>query len=97
MNGYPAIADIARTADEIAHAVVATPVFRWDTPEINDVIDAGTEVQLKLELFQRTGTFKARGAIVNALRLDAEQRRRGITAVSAGNHAIAADYAAIVE
>lgn len=96
MNEYPTIGNIARTADVIDEAVVETPVFRWDTPEINEVVDAGTEVLLKLELFQRTGTFKARGAVVNALRLDAGQRRRGITAVSAGNHAIAAAYAATV-
>lgn len=96
MNEYPAIADITRADDSIRHAVVETPVFRWDTSEINDAIGAGTEVHLKLELFQRTSTFKARGAIVNALRLDADQRRRGITAVSAGNHAIAAAYAASV-
>jgi threonine dehydratase len=96
MNEYPAIAEIERTAEAIRHAVVETPVWRWDTPEIDEVVGAGTEVHLKLELFQRTGTFKARGALVNALRLDADQRRRGITAVSAGNHAIAAAWAASV-
>jgi len=41
-------------------------VLRRDTPEINHAVDAGTGVQLELELFQRTGTFRARGAIVLA-------------------------------
>jgi threonine dehydratase len=51
-------------------------------------------VVLKLELFQRTGTFKARGAINSIGQLDAAARARGVTAVSAGNHAIAVAYAA---
>ena len=45
-------------------------------------------------MLQRTGTFKARGALLNALALDAGARRRGVTAVSAGNHAIAVAFAA---
>jgi len=94
MTPYPGLQDIARARDAIGSAVAETPVCRWDSPEIMDVLPAGTDVILKLELFQRTGTFKPRGAIVNALRLDDAQRSRGITAVSAGNHAIAAAYAA---
>ncbi len=48
----------------------------------------------KLEFLQRTGTFKARGALANLHALSREQLDRGITAVSAGNHAIAAAFAA---
>ncbi|WP_264319408.1 MULTISPECIES: threonine/serine dehydratase [Rhizorhabdus] len=54
----------------------------------------GAEVMLKLELFQHGGSFKARGALLNLLRLDEAQRARGVTAVSAGNHAIAVAFAA---
>lgn len=96
MTAYPTPADFERARDAIGDSVIETPVFRWDSPEITDAVAPGTDVILKLELFQRSGTFKPRGAIVNALRLDAQQRRRGITAVSAGNHAIAAAYAARV-
>jgi threonine dehydratase len=49
---------------------------------------------LKLELFQYAGTFKPRGALLNMLELDAEQLTAGVTAVSAGNHAIAVAFAA---
>jgi len=49
---------------------------------------------MKLELFQHTGTFKARGALLNALTLSEKERSRGLTAVSAGNHAIAVGWAA---
>jgi threonine dehydratase len=51
-------------------------------------------VILKLELFQHTGSFKARGALANMLDLDADALARGVTAVSAGNHAIAVAFAA---
>ena len=53
-----------------------------------------TDVVLKLELFQHTGSFKPRGALTVVNSLDAEALRRGLTAVSAGNHAIAVAYAA---
>jgi threonine dehydratase len=49
---------------------------------------------MKLELFQRTGTFKPRGALSNMLSLGSSDLKNGICAVSAGNHAIAAAYAA---
>lgn len=48
----------------------------------------------KMELWQVTGSFKARGALANISTLTDEQRQRGVTAVSAGNHAIATAYAA---
>ena len=48
----------------------------------------------KLEFLQNAGTFKARGVINNILNLSAIQKKNGITAVSAGNHAIASSFAA---
>ena len=55
---------------------------------------SGAEVWAKLELWQVTGSFKARGALANCLKLDERQRAAGVTAVSAGNHAIATAWAA---
>jgi threonine dehydratase len=49
---------------------------------------------LKCELFQHTGSFKARGAIAKLASLDAGERARGVIAISAGNHAQAVAYAA---
>ena len=63
-------------------------------PAVEAAFAPGTRALLKLELFQHTGSFKARGALVNALALDEDQRRRGICTISAGNHAIAAAFAA---
>ena len=53
-----------------------------------------TNLFLKLEFFQYSGTFKARGAVNNILNLSDKQKKLGITAVSAGNHAIATSFAA---
>jgi threonine dehydratase len=74
--------------------VLETPIHAWRGAEVDARVGAGTQVVLKLELFQYTGTFKARGAITSISRLDAAARARGVTAVSAGNHAIATAYAA---
>lgn len=47
----------------------------------------GAEVFLKLENQQRTGSFKDRGALARLCALGPEERRRGVIAMSAGNHA----------
>lgn len=80
----------------IAPYVIETPLHRWRGRELEERVGADTEIALKLELFQRTGTFKPRGALSVMLRLPPATLARGITAVSAGNHAIAAAYAAQV-
>ncbi|HST37652.1 MAG TPA: pyridoxal-phosphate dependent enzyme [Allosphingosinicella sp.] len=78
----------------IAPYVVRTPVHDWRGREIEALLAPGTRVDLKLELFQQSGTFKARGATSKMLRLTPDERARGVCAVSAGNHAIATAYAA---
>ena len=55
-------------------------------------LDAG--ISLKLEMLQYTGSFKPRAALLNAMQIDAEGLQRGITAVSAGNHAAAISFTA---
>jgi threonine dehydratase len=49
---------------------------------------------LKCELFQRTGSFKPRGALNKLSSLSAEEKQRGVIAISAGNHAQAVAYVA---
>jgi len=88
------LADIEETRRLIAPHVAVTPVHDWQGREIAALLAPGTRVNLKLELFQHSGTFKPRGALSVMLRLTDEQRRNGVTAVSAGNHAIATAYAA---
>lgn len=80
-----------RTA-ALREAVLHTPTVPFKTPLIDGLM-AG-EVFLKLECLQYTGTFKARGALSVARQIPQDQCSNGITAASAGNHAIAAAWAA---
>ncbi len=86
--------DIRATAEKIAPYIERTPVITWQGSAIDALCGDQADVSVKLELWQRSGTFKARGALSNMLRLSDDQRARGVTAMSAGNHAIAVAYAA---
>lgn len=76
--------------------VLRTPVHELEGPAIRDAFGAGTRPVLKLELLQRTGSFKPRGALLNVMSLSRDELARGVCAISAGNHAIATAYAARV-
>ena len=52
----------------------------------------GLDIVLKLETLQRTGSFKERGALNRLVQLTAEERVRGVIAMSAGNHAQGVAY-----
>src|ERR1700751_1375587 len=90
----PSLDAVRETLSRIGPHVVRTPVHHWRGTELEARVGDDTQVILKLELFQHTGTFKARGAVNTMLGLGPEALRRGVTAVSAGNHAIATAYAA---
>ncbi len=72
--------------------LIRTPVLRCRSLE--DYVGKVFEIHSKLEFLQRTGTFKPRGALSVMLGLDSQQKEAGVTAVSAGNHAIATAFAA---
>jgi threonine dehydratase len=84
---------IAHAREQIADAVLRTPVWHWRSPTIAALLP-DTQVHLKVEALQTTGSFKARGALLWARSLDPDARARGLVAVSAGNHAIAVAWAA---
>ena len=88
----PTIADVRALRETLGDSIWTTPLTRCGGIELE--LDNGTSVWGKLEFLQRTGTFKARGALANLAALTHEQRQRGVTAVSAGNHAIATAFAA---
>jgi threonine dehydratase len=88
------LAEIRAAREMLGERIRTTPIQPLLGPAVEAALPAGTQAILKLELFQHTGSFKARGALVNTLALDAVARARGICAISAGNHAIAAAYAA---
>jgi threonine dehydratase len=80
--------DIEQAARAIAGAVEVTPARLSRT--LSAI--AGAEIFLKFENLQFTASFKERGALNRLLTLDAEQRKRGIIAMSAGNHAQGVAY-----
>lgn len=90
----PTLEEIRTARARLGGRVRETPVWCWQGREIEAVAGAGATVFLKLELFQYGGTFKPRGALLNMLALEPAALARGVTAVSAGNHAIAVGYAA---
>jgi threonine dehydratase len=91
----PPTLDAMRAVAERNRAdILVTPVHRWRGIELAGRVGEETDVVLKLELFQHTGSFKPRGALTVVNSLDSAALRRGLTAVSAGNHAIAVAYAA---
>lgn len=92
MPPAPDIDAIDSLRRSLGNDIVLTPTIRC--AGLEELLDDGTTVFGKLEFLQRTGTFKARGALATLHGLDPEKRTAGITAVSAGNHAIAAAYAA---
>lgn len=90
----PALEEIRDARERLGRRVRTTPVWRWRGREIEERAGAETRVFLKLELFQHAGTFKPRGALLNMLALKPAALARGVTAVSAGNHALAVAFAA---
>ncbi|HVC55617.1 MAG TPA: threonine ammonia-lyase [Stellaceae bacterium] len=82
------IADIRRAQAAIAGAVARTPTVR--AAALSEL--AGCEVFLKLETLHPTGSFKERGALNKLLGLSDSERRGGVVAMSAGNHAQGVAY-----
>jgi len=84
------VADLpTRTDVEEARRTIGDRVHR--TPMLSS---RTLRARLKCELFQRTGSFKARGALNRVAHLTEEERGRGVIAISAGNHAQAVAFAA---
>ena len=84
------IAEIRAAAQRIAGKVHRTPML--SSRQLGDRI--GARLHLKCESFQKTGSFKPRGALNKVLSLSPEERGRGLVTVSAGNHAQAVAWAA---
>ncbi|MFM8413583.1 MAG: pyridoxal-phosphate dependent enzyme [Planctomycetota bacterium] len=83
------------TLDEVraARARIASGIMRTPCPESRPLSElTGARIFCKLDLLQRTGSFKERGARNALLLLDESQRRRGVIAASAGNHALGLAY-----
>ncbi len=90
----PSLHDIRAARTRLGTRVVTTPVRELVDDAVAARLAPHTRVWLKEELFQRTGSFKPRGALTVMLDLTADELARGVTGVSAGNHAISLGYCA---
>lgn len=88
----PRIDAVRQLCERLEPWLVRTPVLRCRPLET--ALGSAAEIHGKLEFLQQTGTFKPRGALSVMLGLDEQQLANGVTAVSAGNHAIAVAFAA---
>ena len=85
------IKTIEKVYQQIKPFINTTPLIKANN-YIDDIFNSN--IYLKYECFQKSGSFKARGAINNIISSNEKDLENGITAVSAGNHAIATSYAA---
>ena len=92
MSRVPSLEAIREAATRIGSRIHRTPVLSSET--LGNRI--GARLWLKCESFQKTGSFKPRGALNVVLSMPAERRARGLVTVSAGNHAQAVAWAARV-
>lgn len=88
MTSPPTFADIQTAAAAVQPALVRTPTRHSRT--LSEI--AGCEVWLKFENRQFTASFKERGALNRLLSLTPDEKKRGVAAMSAGNHAQGVAY-----
>jgi threonine dehydratase len=88
----PPIDEVRMLQRRLQEWLQLTPVLRCRPLEQR--LGGSIEIHAKMEFLQQTGTFKPRGALSTILDLDPQQLKAGVTAVSAGNHAIATAFAA---
>jgi threonine dehydratase len=79
---------------KISKFIIETPVLHLHGPTIEKAFGHGTELHLKLEPFQPTGSFKVRSVLTFLLSLDKTELEKGVVTMSAGNHAAAVAYGA---
>jgi threonine dehydratase len=90
----PTVDAIRANRARLGDLIITTPIRQLVDDAVARAVGPTTTVWLKEELFQRTGSFKPRGALSVMLDLDATSLARGVTGVSAGNHAISLAYSA---
>jgi threonine dehydratase len=82
------LSDVRAAQRQIAGGVTLTPCA--ESIPLSEI--TGAKIFCKLDNFQRTGSFKERGARNALMLLTAAQRKRGVIAASAGNHALGLTY-----
>jgi len=85
---------IKSAQQKIAGRSIHTPTLDLRQTGLEDLLPKGSTATMKLELFQKAGSFKARGNLLSVEALTPEQLKSGVTAASGGNHALALAWAA---
>ncbi|KTC92368.1 threonine/serine dehydratase [Fluoribacter dumoffii] len=90
----PNLNEIREARKLLGDKILLTPVWEWKGQEKDVLFGKNTQLFLKLETLQYGGCFKLRGALLNMMALKDSELKNGVTAISAGNHAIAVASAA---
>lgn len=86
---FPALDQFHLALDRIKPFIKKTPII--SSSSLNHMFNL--DIYFKLELFQKTGSFKSRGAINKIIQLSEKEKKNGVIAISAGNHAQATSWA----
>ena len=86
--------NIDRAREVLQGKIVNTPTLQLNEDDLREILPDNSEVSIKLELFQQTGSFKARGVAIGLETLEKDKKAKGIVTVTGGNHGIATAWGA---
>jgi threonine dehydratase len=86
--------NIDRAREVLQGKIVNTPTLELNEDDLREILPDNSEVSIKLELFQQTGSFKARGVAIGLETLEEDKKAKGIVTVRGGNHGIATAWGA---
>ena len=86
--------NIDRAREVLQGKIVNTPSLELNEDDLREILPDNSEVSIKLELFQQTGSFKARGVAIGLETLEEDKKAQGIVTVTGGNHGIATAWGA---
>ena len=92
LSKCPDIKQMQKAKKSLSGRIVSTPVLELTGSKIFPLLPKGSNVRMKMELFQHTGSFKSRGVLLALDNLSSKQKENGVVAVSAGNHALAVSW-----
>ena len=78
----------------LSQKIVETPFLDLSSSKVLPLFSSETKVRMKLEFLQHVGSFKSRGVLLGLADLTVKQKKSGVIAFSAGNHALAVSWAA---
>ena len=94
MTLAPTLSEIQTANSGLTGRIVPTPTLTLNSDRFAGHMPDGAHVRMKMELFQQAGSFKSRGVLLAIDALSDDERAAGVTAVSAGNHALAVSWGA---